>query len=142
MAVVFFNEYASWYPRNAICLKRESTGSGLFLPVLSHEVVHKGTFFFVALTLLNLLQVSPRPEHLQLVITAGRVWFTAHPDAQAFWVEHGVGPRLCSIIEHVSLLIRASLREIRPPGLRSNACSLTLFGSASATRTSWKRLSV
>ena len=100
VAVVFFNEYASLMPAKCYLLEKGIDGLGPFLPVLD-EVVQKGNFFFVALTLLNLLQVSPRPEHLPLVVTAGRVWLAAHPDDKEFWVEHGVGPRLCSIIERI-----------------------------------------
>ena len=103
VAVVFFNEYASLVPAKCYLLEKGIDGLGPFLPVLD-EVLQKGTFFFVALTLLNLLQVSPRPEHLPLVVTAGRVWFAAHPDDKAFWVEHGVGRRLCSIIETIMRL--------------------------------------
>jgi len=103
VAVVFFNEYASLVPAKCYLLEKGIDGLGPFLPVLD-EVLQKGTFFFVALTLLNLLQVSPRPEHLPLVVTAGRVWFAAHPDDKAFWVEHGVGCRLCSIIETIMRL--------------------------------------
>ena len=103
MAIVFFNEYVSLVPAKCYLLEKGIDGLGPFLPVLD-EIVQKGTFFFVALSLLNLLQVSPRPEHLPLVITAGRVWFAAHPDDKAFWVGHGVGRRLCSIIETIMRL--------------------------------------
>jgi hypothetical protein len=103
VAVVFFNDYASLVPAKCYLLEKDIGGLGPFLPVLD-EVVQEGTFFFVALTLLNLLQVSPRPEHLPLVVTAGRVWFAAHPDDKAFWGEQGVGRRLCSIIETIMRL--------------------------------------
>ena len=100
VAVVFFNEYASLIPAKCYLLEKGVDSRGPFLPVLE-QVVQKGTFFFVALTLLNLLQVSPRPEHLPLVVTAGTVWFAAHPDDKEFWIEHSIGHRLCSIVEAI-----------------------------------------
>jgi hypothetical protein len=105
VAVVFFNEYASLAPAKCYLLEKGIDGLGPFLPVLD-EVVQKGTFFFVALTLLNLLEVSPRPEHLPLVVTAGRVWSAAHPGDNQFWVEHDVGRGLCTIMETIMRLDR------------------------------------
>jgi hypothetical protein len=90
---------APLFPAKCYFLEKGIDGLGPFLPVRD-EVVQKGTFLFVALMLLNLLQVSPKPAHLPLVVTAGG-WFAAHPVDKAFWVEHGVGRRLCSIIERI-----------------------------------------
>jgi hypothetical protein len=52
VAVVFFNEYASLVPAKCYLLEKGIDGLGPFLPVLD-EVLQKGTFFFVALTLLK-----------------------------------------------------------------------------------------
>jgi hypothetical protein len=126
VAVIFFNEYASLIPAKCYLLEKGIDGLGPFLPVLD-EVVQKGTFFFVALTLLNLLQVSPRPEHLPVVVTAGRVWFAAHPDDKEFWVEHGVGRRLCSIIE--TIIRKPTRLQVKPSLVRSSPTPVpTLLG--------------
>ncbi|HEV2491946.1 MAG TPA: ATP-binding protein [Terriglobia bacterium] len=103
IAVIFFNEYATFVPAKCYLLEKGIDRLGPFLPVLG-EVVQRGTFLFVAVTLLNLLEVSPRPEHLPLIVTAGKLWFAAHPDGKEFWIEHSIGRRLCSVIEAIVAL--------------------------------------
>jgi hypothetical protein len=56
------------------------------------------------MTVLNLLEVSPRPEHLPLIVAAGKLWFAAHPDDKVFWIDNAIGRRLCSMIEAIVAL--------------------------------------
>ena len=90
-------------PAKCYLLEKGIDGLGPFLPVLA-EVVQRGTFLFVAMTLLNLLEVSPRPEHLPLIVTAGNLWFAAHPDDKEFWIEHAIGRCVSSVIETIVAL--------------------------------------
>ncbi|HEX3681727.1 MAG TPA: hypothetical protein VHU83_04225 [Bryobacteraceae bacterium] len=103
IAVIFFNDYGTFVAAKCYLLEKGIDGLGPFLPVLS-EVVRLGTFLFVAMILLNLLEVSPRPEHLPLIVLAGKLWSVALPDDKEFWVEQAIGRRLCSVIE--AILVR------------------------------------
>jgi len=103
IAAIFFNEYTTFVPAKCYLLEKGIDRLGPFLPVLG-EVAQKGTFLFVAMTLLNLFEVSPRPEQLPLIVAAGKLWFAAHPDDKEFWIGHAVGRRLCSIVEAILLL--------------------------------------
>jgi hypothetical protein len=98
VAVVLFNESGSFQPAKCYLLEKGIDRLDPFLPVLK-EVVQGGPFLFVATTLLNLLEVAPRPVHLPLIIAAGKIWFASHPDDKEFWIDHAVGRRLCSLIE-------------------------------------------
>ncbi len=103
IAAIFFSEYATFVPARCYLLKKGIDRLGPFLPVLG-EVVPRGTFLFVAMTLLNLLEVSPRPEHLPLIVAAGKFWFAAHSDDKEFWIERAIGRRVCSVIEAILAL--------------------------------------
>lgn len=103
IAVIFFNEYSTFVPAKCYLLEKGIDRLGSFLSDLG-EVVQRGTFLFVALILLNLLEVSPRPEHLPLIVRAGKLWFAARPDDKEFWIEHAIGRRLSSVIEAIVAL--------------------------------------
>jgi hypothetical protein len=103
IAVLLFNEFGHSQP--AKCYLREKGIDRLdpFLPVLK-EVVESGPFLFMATAVLNLLEVAPRPLHLPLIIAAGKVWLTSHPDDKEFWIDHAVGRRLCTVIEAIAAI--------------------------------------
>jgi hypothetical protein len=103
IAVLLFNEFCSLQPAKYYLLEKGIDRVSPFLPVLA-EVMEKGPFLFVATTMLNLLEVSPRPEHLPLIVAAGKLWFASHPGDREFWIENAVGRRLCSVIEAILLL--------------------------------------
>ena len=103
IAVIFFNEYETFMPAKCYLREKGIDRLGPFLPVLG-EVVQRGAFLFVATMLLNLIEVSPRPEHMPLIVTAGKLWFANQPNDKEFWIGHAVGRRLCSVIEVILAL--------------------------------------
>ena len=103
IAVMFFNEYATFVPAKCYLLEKGIDRLGPFLPILG-EVAQVGAFLFLAVTLLNLLEVSPRPEQLPLIVAVAKVWFATHPEDKEFWIEHAVGRRVCSVIEAIVAL--------------------------------------
>ena len=50
---------------------------------------------------MNLLEVAPRHEHLNLLAEAGQAWLDAYPDFRPFWIDHGFGRRWCSIVASI-----------------------------------------
>ncbi len=73
---------------------------GPFLPILD-KLVSKGPSPFVALLLLNLLEVAPRAEQLNMLVGAVCVWLEVYPDFQQLWIDYGVGRRWCLVMEAI-----------------------------------------
>ena len=72
-----------------------------FLPVLTELIESGGSSLFVALVTLNLMEVSPKPAHLGFMVAATKVWLTNYPDDPTFWVDHGIGRRICMWINAI-----------------------------------------
>ena len=100
VAVVLFNDYGSLEPAKCYLHPKGVERMGPFLPLLE-EVAETGTFVFVTIALLNLLEVAPQPSHLPLIVAASGVWLMTHPDDRVFWIDHAFGRRLCSIISTI-----------------------------------------
>jgi hypothetical protein len=98
IATFFMNDYAYFQPPRCYLLPKAVDRLDPFLVVLT-ELVESGRSLFIALVVLNLMEVSPRPGHLGFVVTAAKDWLTAYPDDTTFWVEHGIGRRVCAWID-------------------------------------------
>lgn len=103
IATLFFNDYNFVAPTKSYLLEKGVDRLGPFLTVLA-RLTHSGPSPFVALVLLNLLEVAPRAEHLGLLVQAGKIWLTTYPDFRSFWVDHGFGKRWCEIVERIHIL--------------------------------------
>ena len=49
--------------------------------------------------LLNWLEVSPRPTQLPLLVAFAAASIEGYPDDRQFWVDHGIGRRVCVWLE-------------------------------------------
>jgi hypothetical protein len=121
IAALLFNDYGHFQPPKCYLDAMGIDRLDPFYPLLK-EVAESGPFLFVAIGLLNLLEVAPRPAHLPLISAAGKSWLTSNPDDRAFWIDHNVGPRLCSVIEAL-LAVDPNLFGIDQP-LRNDIDSL------------------
>ncbi|KFX71095.1 hypothetical protein TMS3_0103905 [Pseudomonas taeanensis MS-3] len=135
IAVLFFNDHM--YGQGSKCYLFEK-GIGRvdpFLPVLG-KLISKGPSPFVALLLLNLFEVAPRAEQLDVLVGAGSVWIEAYPDFRPLWIDHGVGRRWCLLIEAIRECSPASVSHHAP--LRSTidhiVAALIALGVPEATR--------
>ncbi len=36
-----------------------------------------------------------------MIVAAGKGWLASHPDNKEFWIDHGIGRRLCSLMEAI-----------------------------------------
>ncbi len=100
IAVLFFNYYGYVQPAKCYLLPKAIDRLDSFLPVLE-KLVESGPSLFVAVLTLNLLEVSPRSAHLPFLVTAAKTWLGSYPDDSDFWVDHGIGRRVCMWIEEV-----------------------------------------
>jgi len=98
IATLFFNDYGWTQPAKAYLPASLAERVTPFLPSLEPCAV-EGATHFVAIVALNLLEVSPRAAHLPFLLAAATSWMAAFPDATGFWVDHGIGRRVCVLIE-------------------------------------------
>lgn len=135
IAVLFFNYHMYGQGSKCYLLEKGVERIGPFLPILGKLVI-KGPSPFVALVLLNLLEVAPRAEQLEVMVTAGSAWIEAYPNFQKLWVDHGVGRRWCLLIEAIRDCSPASVSHHAP--LRSTidglVAALIALGVPEATR--------
>ena len=90
----------SFQPAKCYLLPKAVDRLDPFLPVLE-KLVESGPSLFVAIVTLNLLEVSPRSAHLPFMVTAAMTWLKSYPNDSDFWVDHGIGRRVCVWIEEV-----------------------------------------
>jgi hypothetical protein len=100
IAVLFFNDHHFGQGSKCYLFEKGAERTGPLLPVLS-KLVLAGPSPFVALALLNLLEVAPRAELLDILGAAGTTWLDAYPDFRQLWIDHGVGRRWCLLIEAI-----------------------------------------
>jgi hypothetical protein len=100
IAVLFFNDYGFAQQPKCYLFPKGVDRLDSFLPVLQ-ELVESGPSLFVALVTLNLLEVSPRPVHLPFMVAAAKAWMASYRDDSNFWVDYGIGTRVCAWIEEI-----------------------------------------
>ena len=100
IAVLFLNDHHFAATTKCYLFPKGVERLGPFLPIVE-AMVKDGPSPFVALVLLNLLEVAPRAEHLPLLVTAGTTWLESYPDYRPFWVDYGTGRRFCVLVENI-----------------------------------------
>jgi len=73
IAVFFFNDYGRFQPTKCYLLPSAIDRVDPFLPLLQ-KLIESGPSFFTALVTLNLLEVSPKPSLLSLIVRAAITW--------------------------------------------------------------------
>jgi hypothetical protein len=116
IASLLFNDFGHFQPPKCYLFPKGIERLGPFLSLLQ-ELAESGPFLFVATTLLNLLEVSPKPAHLPVICAAARSWLSAHPDNREFWIGQAVGRRVCAHLEAI-LAIEPGLFATDQPARR------------------------
>lgn len=99
VGAIFFNEYV--LRQTATYMKPKAMERvAPFLPALI-SLLARGPSYFVALVTMDLLEVSPGASLLPVLVAGGKAWITSYGDDTSFWVEHGIGRRLCAWIDHI-----------------------------------------
>lgn len=135
IAVLFFNDYMYGQGSKCYLFEKGVKRLGPFLPVLG-KLVSNGPSPFVALVLLNLLEVAPQAEQLDVLVRAGSVWIEAYPDFRQLWIDHGVGRRWCLLMEAIRARSPTSVSNSAPlrPAIDTLVASLVALGVPEATR--------
>jgi GNAT superfamily N-acetyltransferase len=100
VATLLFNDYSNFQPSNCYLTPIGIDRLGPFVPLLA-EVAEGAQFLLAVIVLLNLLEVAPRAEQLPVIVAAGKGWLAAHPEDKDFWIDQGIGRRLCSLMEAI-----------------------------------------
>jgi hypothetical protein len=100
IAVFFFNDYGRFEPTKSYLFPKAVDRLGPFLPILE-ALVEGGPSFFTALVTLNLLEVAPGRAHLPFIVMAANTWLKTYPDNTAFWIDSGMGRRICVLIDNI-----------------------------------------
>jgi hypothetical protein len=135
IAVLFFNDHMYGQGSKCYLFEKGVERVGPFLPVLGKLVI-KGPSPFVALVLLNLLEVAPRAEQLDVLVGAGSAWIEAYPDFRQLWIDHGAGRRWCLLVEAIRARSPASFSHSAPlrPAIDTIVATLVALGVPEATR--------
>lgn len=135
ISILFFNDHMYGQGSKCYLFERGVERIGPFLPALGKLAIN-GPSPFVALVLLNLLEVAPRAEQLDLLVGAGSAWIEAYPDFRQLWIDHGVGRRWCLLMEAIRARSPVSFSNSAPmrPVIDTLVASLIAFGVPEATR--------
>ena len=114
VAAFFFNDWDRIPPSSCYLRPTDIARIEPFLPVLERLVVN-GPGGFVASLVLDLVEVSPKPEHLSFIVAAAEAWLTAHPCNTKFWIDTKTAQRLCAVITRIGARESFSCRD---PSLR------------------------
>jgi ABC-type cobalamin/Fe3+-siderophores transport system ATPase subunit len=101
MAAILFNDMTYLTSPTCYLLEKGIDGLSPFLPLIQ-TLVESIASAFVATILLNLLEVSPRAEHLGVIRAAIRTWSAVHAEKQEFWVGHAIGRRVCNLVAAIA----------------------------------------
>ena len=103
IATLAFNDFDHFQPAKSYLFEKSIDRLPPFLPLLS-QLAKGGPFLFVAIVLLNLLEVSPRPAQLGVIGAAAQEWMAAHSDSREFWGGQAIGRRVCSLLSAILAL--------------------------------------
>ena len=99
VAALFFNQYV-FRNRKCYLTAKAMERVGPFLPAII-DLLAKGPSYFAGLLTMDLLELSHDAALLPVLVTGGTAWITSYGDDTGFWVEHGIGRRLCAWVDKV-----------------------------------------
>ena len=115
IGVLFFNKYSAFSSAQCYLLAKGIDRVGIFLPKLTC-LIKDGSVPFTALLTMNLLEVSPRAEHMAFFLSSARFWLGRQPDNALLWVDGGLGGRLARWLEKITAIdpsIRCATHPLR-----------------------------
>src|SRR4029077_6937268 len=75
----------------------------LLLPMLTRLAEQAAGSTFVAIALLGLMNVAPHAKQLMFMARAVAAWWRVEGANAEFWIDHGIGRRLCDWINKAVL---------------------------------------
>jgi hypothetical protein len=103
IAAFFMNDYNLLMPPRAYLYPKGIERLSDFIDVLL-ELIKDGPSIFLAQVTLNLMEVAPQVVHLRFILSAAGVWVETFRENRTFWIEFGVGQRVCALLEQLCLI--------------------------------------
>lgn len=103
IAALFFNNSSGFAPASCYLPQGAIDKLAGFLPLLE-RLAKSGPVPFTAILVMNVLEVSPRPNHLPFFLRNALSWLQRQPTNTQLWVNFGLGVRLVKWIEAVLLM--------------------------------------
>jgi hypothetical protein len=116
IAVMFFNHHNPFTRTSCYLLPAGFARIDPFLPALE-SLVAEGPVPFCALLVMNLVEVSPKPAHLQFVLSSAQGWLQRQPTNTQLWVDSRIGARVTKWLDEVlkaDPTLHSSSHPLRP----------------------------
>jgi hypothetical protein len=114
ISTLFFVQSGGFLERSkAYLFEKGVDGLGPFLPTL-REAVTDNPSPYVGDTLLILLEVSPRVEHMELLLACADTWMPVYRGNSLFWREYRFGQRWCLTMRKIMARDSSGLRRGSP----------------------------
>jgi hypothetical protein len=113
IGALFFKNYSSFVGGRCYLLAKGMDRVDPYFPLLA-RLIEEGSVPFTARLTMNLLEVSPKPEHTAFFLSSALTWLRRQPSNTLLWVDGGLGARLARWLESV-MASDGSLRSAGNP---------------------------
>lgn len=116
IAPLFFCHHNPFTGSKCYLLERGIDQVDAFLPLLT-RLISEGSVPFIAVLTMNLLEVSPKQEHLPFLLSSGLTWLRRQPQNRALWIDHGLGARVVKWLDAIigaDVALRSASHPLRP----------------------------
>ena len=106
----------------------------VFLPLLSSICVDAAQSQYIALQFLDLMELKVDPENLGYLVRTANSWMAEYPEDTSFWIDYGVGKRICAWLTEAMKTHPGAFASPRCPSPEIDRIldSLLLLGVAAA----------
>ncbi|MFM0619778.1 hypothetical protein PQR37_37605 [Paraburkholderia nemoris] len=117
VAAVFLAQHALGKGPRCYVPPAEARRVDPLLPTLAQLAEQAAGSTFVAIALLGLLEIEPHGDRLPFLARTAAAWWGAQGANTEFWIDHGIGRRLCAWIDKTVLGADASPALLDSPEL-------------------------
>jgi energy-coupling factor transporter ATP-binding protein EcfA2 len=91
----------SWSGGKCYLYPKGSENLKVFLPLLLSISIEAAESQYIAFQFLDLLELKTDPDNLGCLISAATAWIQTYPQDTSFWIEYGMGKRICAWLAEV-----------------------------------------
>ena len=116
VAPLFFCHHSSFTGSKCYLLDKAIDQVHSFFPLLT-RLISEGSVPFTGLLTMNLLEVSPRRDHLPFLLSGGLTWLRRQPENRELWIDYGLGARVANWLRAIidaDAALRSAPHPLRP----------------------------